>query len=119
MAEILPTRVFTRDDQCTKVHIWNCFITPGGLKRVAVVHSRSKIGLNTPKYLKREAYVDVVNEKGVEYYQLTAEGEKWLRDGLIRHLEIHPDQVPDVEHYLQLVGKPVRAKRVSRSSSAK
>lgn len=117
MPEIKPTRVFTRDDPCTKVHIWNCFIGPAGLgTSVPVVSSRSEIGLNTPKYLKREGFVEVHEDKGVEYYRLTAEGQEWLRKGLKRHLELHPDDRAKVTAIAQLEMPGNRRPRVRRSA---
>ena len=112
MPEVLPTRVFTKDAPCTKIDIWNMFISPSGLRRVAVVHSRSQIGLNTPKYLKGKGLIEVVADRGVEYYQLTAEGQTWLRTGLARHLDMHPGEIPKVQHYLKLLVReaPVRAR---------
>lgn len=116
MAEIKPTRTFTREDPCTKVHIWNCFMGAGGFKPVAVVHSRAEIGLNTPKYLKREGFVEVIEDKGVEYYRLTAEGEDWLRKGLNRHLELHPADVENVLH-LSKLRAPAARPRMRRGAA--
>ena len=111
--EVKPTRVFTKDAPCTKVHLWNAFIGANGLRKLAVVHSRGEIGLNAPKYLKNNGYIVVLEEKGVEYYEWTPEGEVWLRKGLLRHLELHPEEIPQVQFYLQLT-KPQRARRVTR-----
>lgn len=116
MAEVKPTRVFTRTDPCTKVHLWNCFVTITGLERVTVVASRSEIGLNTPKYLRREGYAEVVTEKGVEYYVLTPEGEEWLRKGLLRHLELHPEDAEHVLYQKHLTPTAVRRRTVRKTS---
>jgi hypothetical protein len=120
MPVVEPTRVFTREDPCTKVHIWNCFIGPKGLATsVPVVTSRSKIGLNTPKYLLREGYIDRFTEAGVEYYIVTPSGEEWLRKGLKRHLELHPDERAEVVQIAQLEGspKPARVVRATRRAA--
>lgn len=80
---------FTRDNPCTKVHLWNCFRGPKGYQIVPVVTARGRIGDNAPKYLLRERYVRVFTDNDVEYYALTPEGEKWLDKGIRRHLELH------------------------------
>lgn len=112
MPEVKPTKVFTKENPCSKVDIWNCFISAAGLNRVTVVASRSKIGLNTPKYLKRELYVTVETDKSVEYYELTFTGIEWLKKGLKRHLELHPEERAQVLHIAQLEGLPKRARVV-------
>lgn len=119
MPVVEPTRVFTREEPCTKVHIWNCFISPTGLQAIPVVHSRGKIGLNTPKYLYREGYMDYFTEQNVEYCIMTPTGEEWLRKGLKRHLELHPDERAQVVHIAQLEGKPkpARVVRTARKSA--
>lgn len=92
MINAKPVKVFTKDKPCTKVDLHNCFYL-GGSKPLsrAVVEARGEIGLNAIKYLKREGYAIEHEEKGVDYWTLTSDGVEWLRKGLARHLELHPD----------------------------
>lgn len=99
MAEIKPVRVFTRDDPCTKVDIHNCFMVNGIFSKRPVVEARGEIGINTPKYLIREAYAIATHERGIDYLQLTASGKAWLTNGLARFLELHPHRAADVVAY--------------------
>ncbi len=120
MPAIKPTRVFSRDDPCTKVHIFNAFavVAPrGGIgyRDLSVVESRGEIGLNTPKYLRREGYAEIVAKGPVEYYRLTPQGKQWLVDGLKRHLELHPEDAKSVVLYTQFTGK-ARPRRVVRAA---
>lgn len=82
--------VFTRDNPCTKVHIWNCFRSGDKFVMVPVVNAQSIIGVNTPKYLLRERFAVAVSRASVDYYALTKEGAQWLTAGVKRHLELHP-----------------------------
>ena len=94
--EVLPVKVFTRDEPCTKVDIHNCFTSPTGYAPVPVVTARGKIGLNVPKYLLREGFAVAVSIKNIDYYDLTTTGVEWLEKGLKRHLELHPDDAAKV-----------------------
>ena len=116
MNAIKPTKVFTREQPCSKVDIWNCFITAKGLAPVMVVASRGEIGLNVPKYLLKNEYLEAYTEKSVDYYRLTPSGEEWLRKGLNRHLELHPGEVENVLH-LSKLRAPAPRKRVVRTAA--
>ena len=87
-------KVFTRDEPCTKIDIWHAFANEFGKLgfRRRVIDVRTVIGINTPKYLLREEYIGHFTVAGVDYYALTETGEKWLTEGLLRYLEMHPDK---------------------------
>lgn len=91
-------RKFTRDDPVTKVELHNCFIDPatGRYRPVPLVNAKTQIGDNAPKYLARNEYLRTVLRGGIDYYELTPDGEQWLRDGLKRFLELHPERAADV-----------------------
>lgn len=99
MAQITPkpVRVFTREEPCSKVHLFNCFTAPSGYRPRAVVEARGEIGINAIKYLIREGYAECFEGAGVDWWKLTADGESWLTQGLVRYLEIHPEQRSLVE----------------------
>lgn len=99
--EIYPVRVFTREDECTKVDITNCFWEATKFVPVPVVQARGYIGLNTPKYLLREDLVVQTYVDQIDYYTLTPKGVDWLLKGLKRHLQLHP------EHAIKLVSNPL------------
>lgn len=83
-------KVFTRENPCTKVDLWNCFRQGGKFVSVPVVQAQSVIGVNVPKYLLREGYATAVARKGVDYYTLSRAGESWLQSGVTKHLQRHP-----------------------------
>jgi hypothetical protein len=92
-----PVKVFTREDPCTKVHLFNCFNAPSGFRPRAVVEARGEIGINAIKYLLRQGYAEAFEGAGADWWKLTAEGEQWLTTGLQRHLELHPEERSLVE----------------------
>lgn len=112
--EVLPVKVFTKENPCTKVDIHNCFVGESGkYEQRPVVQARGVIGLNTPKYLIREGYAVYTYDKGIDYIHLTQNGEHWLRLGLERFLELHPERRVEVRN-----GKPSSpVRRVARRTA--
>ncbi len=102
---------FTRDRPCTKVDLWNCFRRAGGYPAQTVVHAKTLIGDNAPKYLVREGYAREFTAGGVDFYQLTHHGIAWLEKGVKRYLELHPEVKKDL---LFPIPGSVPAKRVIR-----
>lgn len=84
-------KVFSKSNPCTKVDLYNCFMTAQGYQRRAVVEAQAEIGANSPKYLLREGYAVYRTHRGIDYYELTREGQDWLTKGLEGHLKRHPD----------------------------
>lgn len=87
---------FTRGNPCTKVHLCNCFFDPDKNGQVSVVEAHSVVGLHAPKYMLDRGYLLTKTEKGVDYYVLTAFGRNWLQKGVLRHLELHPENAKDL-----------------------
>ena len=88
-------RVFTREQPCTKIDLHNAFFRGGSYRDTPVVDARAVIGINAPKYLLREGIVIERLSDGVDWYVLTAKGRGWLRTGIIRFLELHPERAGD------------------------
>ncbi len=107
-----PVKVFTRDDPCTKVDLWNCFAIPGGFRRRAVIEARGEIGINAIKYLTREGYAKVRHDGQVDYWELTPAGIDWLVKGTARFIQLNPTRERELLVPLNS-GKPAR-RRVSR-----
>lgn len=110
--EVKEVKVFTRDNPCTKVDLWNCFRPKDNFEPRPVVEARGEIGLNAPKYLLREGYAMAYTMKGIDYYELTTTGQQWLTRGLVKHLEKHPDDIGLLRVKLA-IKKPAR--RISRT----
>ncbi len=87
--------VFTKDNPCTKVEIWNAFFSEGKFRATPVVVARTIIGINTPKYLLREGFIFEQLIGGVDYYCVTEDGASWMRNGILRYLELHPERRGD------------------------
>jgi len=85
-------RLFTRDDPCTKIDLHNAFWRDGKYQDTPVVDARAVIGLNAPKYLLREGFIQERSIGGVDWYVVTWKGKAWLRSGIIRFLELHPER---------------------------
>lgn len=120
----LKPKVFTRDNPCTKVDLHNCFFRGGRYVNRPVVEAKAEIGENAPKYLIREGLVVMREIGGVDTYCVTPKGDQWLRTGIVRYLELHPERLrdctfppPGVKH-AQAVAKKVAAKAVKASASA-
>lgn len=86
------TAVFTREAPCTKIEIWNCFYHTNQFVDRKVIEARTLIGLNVPKFLLREGYVEVRTSMGADWYVLTPAGREWLTAGTVRYLELHPER---------------------------
>lgn len=87
---------FTRESPVSKVELWNCFTDEAGawIDR-RVVDAKTEIGDNAPKYLRREDFLEEKLVNGVDMYILTWRGRGWLRSGLIRYLELHPERIAE------------------------
>ena len=83
---------FTRDDPCTKLHIWNCFRAAHGFKRVQLDEAWSEIGVNAPRNMLKKGYIEIKHAAQEDYYQLTNSGEEWLRKGVKSYIRKHPDE---------------------------
>lgn len=91
-----PAKEFTRANPCTKVHLSNCFTQGGQYVARAVVEARGEIGVNAIKYLLKNGYALAYESAGIDWWRLTPQGQKWLADGLARHLELHPEDARQV-----------------------
>lgn len=99
MAEIvpLPVRVFTLNDRCTKVEIWNAF--NGDHRPFApVVEARGIIGERVPTHMLNLGRARLVTGKGIDCYVLTDIGLEWLADGLIKYLSTHPLRIDECKN---------------------
>lgn len=121
MTDFKP-KVFTRDNPCTKVDLHNCFFRGGRYVNRPVIEAKTEIGENAPKYLIREGLVVLRDIGGVDTYCVTPKGDQWLRTGIVRYLELHPERLkdctfppPGVKH-AQAVAKKVAA-RVVRTTA--
>ena len=85
-------KVFTKENPCTKVDLHNCFYRKGAYVQRMVIEARTEIGLNAPKYLIREGYIELLWMKDADYYRLTPAGVAWLSKGLLRFLQLHPEK---------------------------
>ena len=88
-------KVFSREEPCTKIDLFNCFFKLGKYVDRMVIEAHAEIGLNAKKYLFREGYAALTTERGVEYYRLTQDGREWLSKGVLRYLELHPERALD------------------------
>ena len=115
-------KVFTRDNPCTKVDLHNCFYHGGQYVNRPVIEAKMEIGENAPKYLIREGLVVLRTIGQVDMYCVTPKGDQWLRTGIVRYLELHPERLedctfppPGVKH-AQTVAKKAAAKAAKASA---
>ena len=87
----MVAKIFSRENKCSKVDLFNCFWKNGEFRDRPVVEAHKVIGLNAPKYLMREGYVTRIEIKNVEYFHPTVAGDAWLRKGITRHIDLHPE----------------------------
>lgn len=90
---------FTRDNPCTKLHLWKCFRGRRGWKRVQVDQAHAVIGLNAPKYLLKKGYLKRIQTPQEDAYALTKEGQVWLDRKFKNYLYRHPEAVTEVSVY--------------------
>jgi hypothetical protein len=99
---------FTRDNPCTKLDLWNCFMSRAGFVPVDVNLAQSLIGMNAPRVMERNGYlVREYTGKG-DYYKLTPAGQDWLSRGFRNFLRNHPHRAKETKY---LPGKPGGAER--------
>lgn len=91
-------KIFTRDNPCTKLEIWNCFRSLRGFVQVPVVDAQAQIGANVPRVMEREGRLMRTEDRGVDYYRLTSLGEEWLTTGFRQYLKNHPYKTPEAKH---------------------
>ena len=87
---------FTRDNPVTKVELHNAFWRTGQYRDTPVVDAKRIIGDNAPKYMLREDFISMETRGGVDWYILTDSGREWLRAGIARYLELHPERRSEV-----------------------
>lgn len=114
LLDVKPIREFSRDQPCTKVDLWNTFRRGHAFVARPFVEARGEIGINAPKYLRREGYAVMVEKDGIDYLALTEKGRAWLTSGLLRYLELHPEETPKLEQPL-----PGNTEARARATSAK
>lgn len=93
-----PVAEFTRDNPCTKLHIWNCFRGRRGFVRVQVDEAKAQIGANAPRVMERNGRLVQVSSTKADYFELTDDGKKWLLQGFGRYLKNHPDHRSRAKH---------------------
>lgn len=91
----MTTRVFSRDDPCTKKHLYECFWDTEGMRfrKVLVTEALSLIGRNAPRYMLGTGYISLEVTPRAEFYRLTEAGEEWLLRGIASYAKNHPDEV--------------------------
>lgn len=89
---------FDKANPCTKFDIWQCFRIATGFRAVPVAEAQSIIGANVPRIMEREGRLVKVEERGVEYYELTTDGGEWLLKGFRSYLKNHPSMVSKAKH---------------------
>ena len=94
-----PTvKQFTKDKPCTKLDIWNCFRSRRGFIPAQVNAAKSIIGANAPRVMEQHKRVRVTSRSNVDYYELTAEGKKWLVRGIKNYVRNHPGDRSKAKH---------------------
>lgn len=91
-------RVFTKDRPCNKSDIWNCFRGKRGFRKVQVDEAHSIVGVNAPKNMLKNGYVEVETARNREQYVLTDAGQAWLTKGILGFLKRHPDEAGSVKN---------------------
>ena len=92
------TKVFTREEACNKMHIWNCFRARSGFRIVEKQEARSHVGANAPRVMLKANRLEEVEHKGKTCLKLTKKGEAWATKGVTAFLRNHPDQKGDVKN---------------------
>ena len=94
----MEAKVFTRDSPCTKIDLHNCFYRNMRYAAIPVIEAQTIIGKNAPKYLLAKGFITLQTTKGVDFYAPTAKGDAWLREGVLRFLELHPERIGECNH---------------------
>ncbi len=92
------TKVFTREEACNKMHIWNCFRARSGFRIVEKQEAKSHVGANAPRVMLKAKRIEEVEHKGKTCLKLTKKGEAWATKGVTAYLRNHPDQKAQVKN---------------------
>lgn len=91
--EVLPVKLFTRENPATKVDLLNCFWNGEAFVASPIVTARGVIGLNVPKYLHKHELAHTIVTGETECLKLTEAGKRWLTEGIHKHLKRHPEDI--------------------------
>lgn len=106
-------KVFTKDNPCTKVDIWNCFRGPMGFTLIQVDRAHSIIGKNAPRVMLKNGYIERrAGKMGQDLYLMTSKGREWLIQGIASHLRRHPGDAAKMTVRFMETGRT--AKRLKR-----
>ena len=89
---------FDKQNPCTKFDLWQCFRGKRGFVRVQIDEAHAIIGLNAPRNMRYHGYVQMVEVRNVEYYELTSLGRAWLMEGFHRYIKAHPERMTEVKY---------------------
>ncbi len=81
---------FTKEAPCSKADLWHCFKQPDGFAPVQIARAHSIIGLNVPRGMERMGRLCKQEIRGIQYYELTEAGERWLTLGILTFMKNHP-----------------------------
>lgn len=87
----MEPKKFTKDSPSTKVDKHNVFYTKDGYVDVPAVHVRAALGTSVPRHMVYLGHLVLKEVKGVDMYCPTPAGVKWLSEGCLRHIELHPE----------------------------
>lgn len=87
--------VFSRENLCTKRHIWNCFRCGRGFAPVQLAIAESQIGMHVPKDMIVQKRLTIIRRGESECYELTKLGIDWINKGIVGYLRKHPDEIKD------------------------
>ena len=96
---------FDKEHPCTKRHLWECFATAKGFRKVAVPEAQSIIGINAPRGMEREGRLSVQKLDAGDFYVLTSAGQTWLVQGIQAYVKNHPLEKGAIRHLPSPTGR--------------
>lgn len=93
-----PTaRKFTQSRPCSKVEIWNCFGGRRGFRVRQVYEAEGELGRHVPRHMIGAGRLSMEEtDDGMLVFELTDTGKAWLRAGIVRYLNNHPERIDEV-----------------------
>lgn len=92
-------KTFARGGTVTKADFWKAFRGERGFVGRPIAEVQSIVGANAPKYWLKQEYLEIYTDRdGADCYKLTAEGREHLMKGIVRHLELHPEDRRGLRH---------------------
>lgn len=95
-------RKFDKETPCSKIEIFDCFWGKRGWLARQVYEVEAEIGRHVPRHLVNCNRLQIAARGTCDVYELTEQGKRWLREGIVRYLSNNRYRIPEIRERLPL-----------------